>query len=179
MKKLIGRVCTVAVFAVFLFLLLVAITRGQSQFVATGGPYALEKTVVAGGGSDKENTPVKENGTTGQALAGKTSTGGQYSIYSGFWTPESFAPTAAGVTISGQIVTARGLGIRNVVVTLTYPSGAIRSVLSSSFGHYRFDEVPAGDTYILSVSAKGYTFTEPTRVLHVVDEVMNADFVAN
>ena len=179
MKRIIKAVFPVLALAAFLFLLFVVLTRAQTvEIVASGGNFILEKSSIAGGGSDKQLSNYSEHGTTGQAIAGVQSSGGSYSIYSGFWTPDQFVPTAGGVSISGRILTAEGTGIRNVALTITFPSGEIRSALSGSRGTYRFDDIPVGDTYIISVSEKRFTFEESSRVEHVVDELTDVNFMA-
>jgi hypothetical protein len=85
-------------------------------------------------------------------------------------------PTAANVSISGRILTADGRGIRSTVVVLADSEGNSRTATTSSFGYYRFDDVPAGETYVMSVSSKRYQF-EP-RVVNVQDEIANLDFIA-
>jgi hypothetical protein len=180
MKKVVTGAFSVAVIAIFLFLLLVALTRAQTpEIVASGGTFALEKTALAGGGLEKEMAPLSENGTVGQAIAGGISSGGPYSVHSGFWTPEILVPTAAHVSVSGRIVDHAGNGIMGAEVKLMAPSGDLRRALSSSFGYYAIAEVEAGVTYMLSVSAKRYTFEQPTRVIQVADEIADADFVTN
>ncbi|MGH9947020.1 MAG: beta strand repeat-containing protein [Pyrinomonadaceae bacterium] len=84
--------------------------------------------------------------------------------------------TAAGVSVSGRVLSADGRGVRNAAVILSDAQGGIRRSLTSTFGYYRFDDVLVGQTYILSVSSKRYTFTP--RVLSVVDELADVDFVA-
>jgi hypothetical protein len=147
--------------------------------IAAGGAFKLEKSVTAGGGGGKQSAPLSENGTTGQTIAGRRSTGGNYSLYAGFWTPDDFAPTASTVVVGGRILTASGLGIRNVQVTITFPTGETRTTLSSSFGYYRFADIPSGDIYVISVAAKKYSFSNPTQVRTVQDDLQDVDFVSN
>ena len=90
-----------------------------------------------------------------------------------------FTPTAALVSVRGRVTSANGQGIRNVRVSLTDSTGNVRSALTSSFGYYRFDDIEAGQTVILSVASKRYTFANPTRVISLVDEISDADFVAD
>lgn len=87
-------------------------------------------------------------------------------------------PTAASVTITGRVLTANGRGIRNVRLTLLNADGTTRSVVSSAFGYYRFDDVQVGETYIISASSKRYEFKENTRVLSVNEAVEGLNFVA-
>ncbi len=56
-------------------------------------------------------------------------------------------------------------------------AGNVRRVLSSSLGYYRFDDVVAGQTCILSVGSKRYQFAEPTPVINVSDDALEIDFV--
>jgi hypothetical protein len=179
MKRIFKAAFPVVALAVFLFLLFVALTRGQENgIIASGGVFTLEKASVAGGGLEKQLSIFSEHGTTAQSIAGVRSSGGSYSLYSGFWTPDSFAPTAAGVNVGGRITTSDGFGIRNVAVSITFPSGEIRNALSGSMGYYSFDDIPSGATYIISVSAKRFTFDDPVRVRHVLDELTDVDFTA-
>jgi len=180
MKRIIKAAFPVVALAVFLFLLFVALTRGQeSGIIASGGAFTLEQASIAGGGLDKQLSTFSEHGTTAQSIAGAHSNGGSYSLYSGFWTPDGFVPTAAGVNISGRITTSEGSGVRNIAIAITFPSGEVRNTLSSSMGYYVFEDIPAGHTYIISVSAKRYMFDDPVRVRHVVDELTDVDFIAS
>ncbi len=87
-------------------------------------------------------------------------------------------PTAANVSVSGRVLTANGNGIRNVFVKLTDPSGATRRVISTSFGYFRFDDVEAGQTYVVSVQSKRYQFSNSTQVISVGDEISDLVFTA-
>jgi hypothetical protein len=151
-------------------------TRGGEEIVAAGGSFTLEKSVTAGGGAAKQGASVGESGTAGQAAAGVRSTGGNFSLDSGFWTPESFVPTAAEVAVGGRVLTAGGAGIRGVRVTIAFPNGERRTTVSSTFGRYRFDGIPAGQTYVISVAAKKYVFPEPAQVRAVTDDTLDVDF---
>jgi hypothetical protein len=41
----------------------------------------------------------------------------------------------------------------------------------------KFDGVPVGETYILTVSSRKYFFAEPTRIVNVEDNADDIDFV--
>lgn len=86
------------------------------------------------------------------------------------------APTAANVSISGRATTANGNGISGVGLTLTALDGAQRTAITSSFGYYAFSDVEVGQTYVLEIAAKKYSFANPTRVLKVLDEITDLDF---
>ena len=64
--------------------------------------------------------------------------------------------SAAGVSVSGRVTTGAGSGISKVRVTLASASGAATTALTNAFGYYSFEEVTAGQTYVISVSSKGY-----------------------
>lgn len=153
-----------------------AAVRGQTS---SGGSYTMTKTVVAGGGGDQQQNQTKTGTTVGQAVAGKQSSGGQFTLYSGFWTPDDFAPTAATAIVSGQIRTPDGFGIRNVRVTITYPNGQTQTVQSATFGYYNFAEIPVGETYVISVAAKRYTFSQSSQIHTILDDTQDIDFIAD
>lgn len=88
-------------------------------------------------------------------------------------------PTAANVSVEGKVRTSDGRGIRNVVVTLTEASGASHSALTGTFGSYRFDEIPAGQTVIISVGSKRYIFAQDSQVIGLEESVTDVDFVAD
>ncbi len=84
--------------------------------------------------------------------------------------------TAAGVEISGRVLSsAAGRGLRNATVTLTDQKGNVRTALASPYGQYRFDDVESGQTYIISVRSRRFTFAP--RVLQITDSISNVDFV--
>jgi hypothetical protein len=165
---------------VLVVLLFALSARAQtSEFQASGGSFTLEKQVVAGGGSQMQQSPLNQSGTAGQAVAGYKSSGGGFALYSGFWTPEDFAPTAASVVVGGRVKTADGRGIKNVLVTIMFPGGQTRAALSSAFGYYRFADIPAGETYIFSVAAKRYTFAQASQAREISEDTQDIDFVAD
>ena len=148
--------------------------------VAQGGTYKLEQSVIAGGGTsaDAAGNAYKLDGVIGEPIAGTTSTGSTYAVKGGFLNSPSLAPTAAGVTVSGRVLTANGLGIRSVLVTLTTSDGTIRTVLSRTFGNFTFTGVTAGQTVILTAAAKRFVFSQPTQILSLMQDVSIVDFIA-
>lgn len=89
----------------------------------------------------------------------------------------NFAPTAANVSVSGRVLKANGRGIHGAIVRLTDQHGAILTARSSSFGNFRFEEVEAGQVYIISVSSKRYQFTP--QVLTINEDVTELNLTAN
>jgi hypothetical protein len=91
------------------------------------------------------------------------------------WGLEFLPPTAAGVEVSGRVMTPDGRGLRNATVTMTDGQGVTRSAVTSSFGYYRFEGVPVGDSFVMTVNSRNYRFTP--RVVLVLDTLTDVDFV--
>lgn len=169
---------------VLLLLILAATARAQQDgnpspdIAASGGNFTLEKAVIAGGGNQSSDFALNLGGTSGQSVAGVKSTGGSFSLYSGFWTSEDFAPTAASVVVGGQVKTADGRGIRNALITITFPNGQTQVSSSGSFGYYRFANIPAGNTYSFTVSAKQFHFNQSMQIRTILDDTQDINFVA-
>lgn len=89
------------------------------------------------------------------------------------------APTAASASIGGRVMTASGRGIRNVYLTLTDSNGNNRLAVSTTFGYYHFKDVAAGETYIISASAKRFTFIQQSQVLNINEDTDGINFIAN
>ncbi|CAN5501119.1 hypothetical protein BH10ACI2_BH10ACI2_25760 [soil metagenome] len=73
--------------------------------------------------------------------------------------------TQAGLTpepinISGRILGPDGRGIRGVTISLKDDSGNLRTVLTSTFGFYTFNDVMTGYGYLIRASSKRYRFSE-------------------
>ena len=136
------------------------ITQLNSAFSSVADPngvWTLRVLDCAGGGAQ---------GDTGAVTAANLTLGG-------------LAPTAAGMTISGQVRTGDGRGVSYTRVELTggeftRPSYA----LSNAFGYFSFADVPAGQTYILSVSSKQHVFADPTRIINLDEDIVGVDFIA-
>lgn len=92
------------------------------------------------------------------------------------WTLGNLTPSAAGVSVSGQVRSADGRGLRNATVVITDEGGNLRSVLTSSFGYYRFEGLAAGQSYVCSVRSKRYQFAAQTITLN--EDVAGLDFTA-
>lgn len=84
--------------------------------------------------------------------------------------------TAGSVSVGGRVFFSAGNGLPAAFVTITDQSGNSRSVRTSSFGYYRFDDVVVGQTYTVSVSSKQFQFT--SQMVTVNDVITNLDFTA-
>lgn len=94
-----------------------------------------------------------------------------------FAVAQQFAPSAAPVVVAGRAMTAKGRGIRGVVITMTDSNGVDRTAVTSSFGYYRFADVAAGETYIISARGKRFSFARSSRVLNANADVSDFDFI--
>ena len=99
-------------------------------------------------------------------------------MVAGGWGIQFLAPTAANVSVSGQVRNGKTpIGGATVTITggdLTEP----RFTKTNNFGNYSFEGLAAGKIYVVSVSAKRYTFSQSSIVLNVEDNVAGADFEA-
>lgn len=86
-----------------------------------------------------------------------------------------FAPTAANVSIGGRVLQANGRDISGATVTLTDANGATRAARTNSFGYYRFTDVPAGATYVVSAAHKQFAFTP--LVVNAADDLTEVNLV--
>lgn len=75
-----------------------------------------------------------------------------------FFFINGFVPTAAPVSIGGRVLAPNGAGLRNAVVLLTLASGETHRAISSSFGYFRFDDVEAGQTVVISIASKRFQY---------------------
>ena len=88
-----------------------------------------------------------------------------------------FAPTSATVSVSGRVnVANKKNGLPKAFVYLTDQSGQTRTAQTNEFGFYLFDDVRVGETYILSVFTKGYTFAP--QVVTISDGITDLNFIA-
>lgn len=84
--------------------------------------------------------------------------------------------TAAGVTVAGRIFSSKAQPLSGAVISLTDGDGNVLTTRSNSFGYYRFEEVGAGQTYILEVRARRYSFMP--QVLVITDDLINLELFA-
>ncbi len=87
------------------------------------------------------------------------------------------APTAAGISIRGRVVTPTGNPIKDIDLTLTDGNGNVRSTITSISGEYVFEDLPAGIIYTVTASGKRYTFNQPTQFFNGIEDFTGADFV--
>ncbi len=77
----------------------------------------------------------------------------------------ALAPTAATAMIAGRVTVntgfTRGTGTLFVTI-LNTRTLATQVVFTDRLGYYQFNDLPTGDTYVITVRGKGYTFTPQT-----------------
>ncbi len=113
---------------------------------------------------------------------GEDEAGELYAVGIGDGTVEKIAPlnpTAANVAITGRALTAAGRGIGNVIIRLTDIDGNVKTAMTSPFGYYRFNDVTAGATYIISAASKRYKFNQPPQALSFNGDTNDINFIAN
>lgn len=153
--------------ASLLLILAVSIFPVEAQ---SGNGFEITESVFA---SSSSNTVAAVNfsvdGIVGQHLSGDDLSGSQFSLTSGFWTFTSLVPTAAGVSVDGRVLQSVGYGVSGATISLRGLDGQAYYARSNQFGYFRISDVPAGQTYIVSVSKKGMVF-EP-RSISILDNV--------
>ena len=148
---------------------------GGAARAQTGGNFAVTQSVIAsGGGQNSTGGTFSLDGTIGQTIAGTNSANNPFAVQSGFWTSPSLAPTAAGVSIGGRVLVGENNGLENAVVYLTDQTGEVRVTRTGSFGYYRFDDVAAGQTVIITVASRRFQFAP--LVVGVNEELTNVNF---
>jgi len=146
---------------------------------APTGPYNEPGSVVGGTGTQ-----------TLRGVYGQTNANGQWSLYVrnngtgsgcivGGWGLEFLSPTAGNVSISGQVTTSDGRGITNARLVLTGDSlGEPLIVRTRAFGYYSFDNLRSGETFVVTVNSRQFTFNTPSQVVSPVGNLTDVNFVA-
>jgi acid phosphatase type 7 len=88
------------------------------------------------------------------------------------------APTAAGVSLSGFVLTAQGRAPRGVTVTLSDLYGKTQTTGIDRRGRYSFNDVTPARLYFVNVAGKGYQFTPPTRAVTPNFDLEDLNFTA-
>ena len=132
----------------------------DNSYIASG-PYSISGTPTTGGTYTFTVT----------ASDGTNSFDNDYSVF-------IYAPTAATAALSGRVLTAAGHGITNVRITLTDSHGSVSTAFTSTFGYYRFTNLAANETYVVSAAAKRFTFNRSSQFLNLGADVDGVNFVA-
>ncbi len=110
--------------------------------------------------------------------AGQISANG-YTNLENYLNSNVFSPTAADVSLNGRVLTANGRGVFNAALTLiNSATGEVRTARTNPFGYYRFEDVSAGETYIVTVKSKTYSFSNASKVISISENVGDLNFTA-
>jgi len=82
-------------------------------------------------------------------------------------------PTAAHVSIEGQVLTAGGSVIRNAIVIAIDDENRSFTTRTNTFGFFRMENLDAGHSYILSAVARGHSFSAQTVTLNQQETTFN------
>lgn len=144
-----------------------------TSIAQSGGGITVEKSAIGPGGVSHGGSFLLE-GVFGQPVAGNASAGGLV-VSGGFVVPQ-LAPTSAGVSVSGRVLTPDGLqGVRNAVVVLTDSAGVKQWATTATFGNFSFRSVPAGRSYLISVESRRYLYMD--QFVYVTDTLSGLQFV--
>lgn len=97
---------------------------------------------------------------------------GDTGIIQGGWelTIYTAPATAANAVINGQVTNAFGSGIFNAQLTLVNSStGQTTYAYTNLMGYYTLEEQPTGQTYTVSVYAKGYYFNPSSQIINLTE----------
>jgi len=158
---------------------------GQTSFPepAPQAPYSEPGSVLGGSGTqtiDGTFGGLDPNGNWNLYVrddGGSFGTGTTGCIDGG-WRLE-FIP-AISASISGRVTTANGQGVRNAKLVIS--GGSLTEPLvatTGSFGYFNFEGLATFETYVLTVNSKRFSFTTPSRQITLLDNVSDANFVAD
>ncbi len=82
--------------------------------------------------------------------------------------------TAAPANIGGRVLTPLGRGLSGARVSITETNGTTRTVLTNPFGYYRFSDVSSGQSAILSVVSKRYSYA--SQLVSVTSDLDDLNF---
>lgn len=87
---------------------------------------------------------------------------------------ERLAPTAAGVSIRGRVLSANSRGLGNVIVELTDLHGNSKNARTNNFGYFNFTDTEVGQAYIVKAYSKQYQFAP--QVINPTENITNLIF---
>ncbi len=83
--------------------------------------------------------------------------------------------TAADVLVGGRVLDGSGRGVAKARLALIGGDGIPRYALTNGFGYYRFSDVTANETYLLTVASKRFTYAPKT--IAPGEDAFDVDFV--
>lgn len=89
------------------------------------------------------------------------------------------APTAANAEVSGRVTDTGNRGLENVSVSISGGSLIQPIVVTTRLnGQFRLTGIPTGETYLITVRSKRYSFNPSSRVLALNDNVEGITFIS-
>lgn len=88
----------------------------------------------------------------------------------------SAPPTAATVSVGGRVILGKSSFAARATVSLTDMQGNVKTARVNPFGYYKFEDISAGQTVIVEVSAKGAIFAP--QVVTVNENIEDLNFSA-
>jgi hypothetical protein len=85
-------------------------------------------------------------------------------------------PNTVGFSVSGRVSDGFGSGVSRILVVLTDDEGNVSGAVTNNFGYFSFENVAAGESYIVSVQSKEYQFTP--QVITVNDDITGLEITA-
>jgi hypothetical protein len=113
-------------------------------------------------------------------ILGSGGTGGAGTFRIDNFQVQAMGTTAAPATLGGRVLDANGRGLGKVRVILA--GGSLSQpvyTLTSPFGYYSFDGIASGETYVVTVASKTYTFSQPSQIVSLQDSATETNFVAD
>ena len=160
-------------------ILLVLCNSLISAQLASGGEFSISQIVQPTSGGDLSSGQFRLSSTIGQVIAGQRASNQGFAVHAGFWIPADLLPTAAHLSVLGQVRDERGVGIRNVRITMASQDGENRQAFTNPFGNFIFDNVEVGRTYIFTASSGKYSFQQPSIVRSILDDAEDVVFIAS
>lgn len=151
------------------------------SFVSTSAqPFEIKQAVIAtGGGTSSSGTGIlKLDSTIGQPVATTNgSMGGLFNLRSGFIAPAPFAPTAAGASIRGRVLTRKNRGVRHAIVSIMGGNFTEPKIArTNQFGYFTIKDVEIGFFYIITVKHSRHRFIQNTHSFMLFSNVRGLVF---
>lgn len=90
--------------------------------------------------------------------------------------PSVIIPTAASAEVGGRVLTSDGRALRNAKVVLVESDGTIHRTQTGTFGHFNFAGISVGQTVVISVNSKRYSFA--SQIVPLNDTISELNFTA-
>lgn len=88
-------------------------------------------------------------------------------------------PTSAFAFVEGRVVDKYGKGMTRTYIQMIPSEGGVETFrsITSSLGYYRIENIPTGRTYVLTIAAKGFSFSPSSMIFEVNDDIAGMDFI--